>query len=280
MKTLGYYNGSIGELDQMTVPMLDRGCYFGDGVYDVTYSRNYRIYALEEHVDRFFQSAEELKIQPNFTKECLIDLLTRLVKRLDVGNLWVYFQITRGTALRNHAFPKDATPNLWIMLKPAEIRDVYRPMRCITAEDMRFYLCHIKTLNLIPSVLATEASEAAGVDECILHRGDMVTECAHSNISILRGSKLITHPANNLILAGTGRAHLIACAKRHGIAVEETPYTLAELMDADEVLITSASALCMRVLEVDGKAVGGRCPDTVKTLQDDLLRDFLEKTEA
>lgn len=280
MKTLGYYNGSIGELDEMTVPMLDRGCYFGDGVYDVTYARNYRIYALDEHVDRFFQSAKELKIQPNFTKEELSDLLSRLAKKMDVGNLWVYFQITRGTSLRNHAFPADATPNLWIMLKPAEIRDVYQPMRCITAEDTRFYLCHIKTLNLIPSVLATQKSEEAGVDECILHRGDVVTECAHSNISILRDGRLITHPANNLILAGTGRAHLIACAKRHGITVEETAYTLDELMNADEVLITSASALCMRVVEVDGKAVGGRCGDTVKALQDDLLRDFLESTEA
>lgn len=279
MKTLGYYNGAIGELDRMTVPMLDRACYFGDGVYDVTYARNYRIYALEEHVDRFFQSAKELKIQPNFTKGDLTSLLGDLVKKMDVGNLWVYFQLSRGTALRNHAFPKDATPNLWIMLKPAEIRDVYQPMRCITAEDTRFYLCHIKTLNLIPSVLATEASEAAGVDECILHRGDVVTECAHSNVSILKDGKLVTHPANNLILAGTGRAHLIACAKRHGIAVEETPYTLDELMNADEVLITSASALCMRVVEVDGKPVGGKDSNTVKMLQDDLLRDFLESTE-
>lgn len=279
MKTLGYYNGSIGELEQMTVPMLDRGCYFGDGVYDVTYARNYRIYALEEHVTRFFQSAQELKIQPNFTKESLMFLLCELVKKMDDGNLWVYFQITRGTDLRNHAFPKNATPNLWIMLKPAEIRDVYQPMRCITMEDTRFYHCNIKTLNLIPSILATQASEEAGVDECILHRGDTVTECAHSNVSILRDGKLLTHPANNLILAGTGRAHLIACAKRHGIPVEETTYTMEELMNADEILITSASALCMRVVEVDGKAVGGKQKDTVKILQDDLLRDFLENTE-
>ena len=99
MKTLGYYNGAIGELDRMTVPMLDRACYFGDGVYDVTYARNYRIYALEEHVDRFFQSAKELKIQPNFTKEELISLLCDLARKMDTGNLWVYFQLSRGTAL-------------------------------------------------------------------------------------------------------------------------------------------------------------------------------------
>ena len=280
MKTLGYYNGTIDELEHMRVPMLDRACYFGDGVYDVTYSRNYCIYALEEHVDRFLQSAKELKITPCIEKGALCELLCSLVKKMDVGNLWVYFQMTRGTELRNHAFPQNATANLWVMLKPAEIRDVYAPWRCISMEDTRFYHCNIKTLNLIPSVLATQASVEAGVDETILHRGETVTECAHSNISILCDGKLLTHPANNLILAGTGRAHLIACARKFGIEVLEKPYTMEELMQADEVLITSASALCMRVLEVDGKPVGGKDGATVKMLQDDLLRDFLEATNG
>ena len=280
MKTLGYYNGIIDELENVKVPMLDRGCYFGDGVYDVTYSRNYRIYALEEHVDRFLQSAKDLKIQSCIERGELIDLLSSLVKKMDVGNLWVYFQMTRGTDLRNHAFPQNAKANLWVMLKPAEIRDVYTPMRCITMEDTRFYHCNIKTLNLIPSVLATQASVEAGVDEAILHRGEIVTECAHSNISILKDGILYSHPTNNLILAGTGRAHLLACAKKFGIKVVEEPYTMTDLIMADEVLITSASALCMRVLEVDGKHVGGKDGDTIKRLQDALLKDYLEATQA
>lgn len=279
MKTLGYYNGSIGELETMTVPMLDRACYFGDGVYDVTYSRNYNIYALEEHVERVLQSAALLKIKPSVTKEQLCGLLMELVKKLDTGNLWVYVQFSRGTGIRSHAFLEDATSNLWIMLRPAEIRDTYLPMRCITLEDTRFYHCNIKTLNLIPNVLATQATLEAGVDECILHRGNVVTECAHSNVSILKDGKLITHPANEMILAGTGRAHLMATCKAFGIPVLEREYTLAELLDADEVLITSASALCIRVIEVDGKPVGGKAAYTVKQLQDALLKDFIDKTE-
>ena len=279
MKTLGYYNGSIGELDSMTVPMLDRACYFGDGVYDVAYSRNYKIYALEEHVERFLQSAELLRIKPSITKAALCELVKELVKKLDTGNLWIYFQFSRGTGIRSHAFLEDPTSNLWIMLKPAEIRDTYQPMRCITMEDTRFYHCNIKTLNLLPNVLATQATVETGVDECILHRGDVVTECAHSNISILKNGKLITHPADNMILAGTGRAHLIATCKGFGIPVEERKYTLAELLDADEVLITSASALCIRVIEVDGKAVGGKAAYTVQQLQDALWKDFMDKTE-
>ena len=279
MKTLGYYNGEIDELDRIKVPMLDRACYFGDGVYDVTYSRNYHIYALEEHVERFFHSAELLKITPPLSQTELADLLSGLVKKLDCGNLWVYFQLSRGTELRNHAFPKEATANLWIMLKPAEIKDTYKPMRCITLEDTRFYHCNIKTLNLLPNVLATQATVEAGVDECILHRGEVVTECAHSNLSILKNGRLITHPADHLILAGTGRAHLITACKAFDIPVEERPYTLTELKEADEIIITSASALCIRVIELDGAPVGGKAAYTVKQLQDDLLNDFLTKTE-
>lgn len=279
MKTLGYYNGTFDELDRMTVPMLDRACYFGDGIYDVTYSRNYRIYALEEHVDRFFASAALLRITPTISKAELCDLLSSLVKKLDCGNLWVYFQFSRGTAPRSHAFPENTPANLWIMLKPAEIRDTYVPMRCITMEDTRFFHCNIKTLNLIPNVIATQATVEAGVDECILHRGDIVTECAHSNLSILKNGKLITHPANELILAGTGRAHLLATCAAFSIPIDERPFTLTELFDADEILITSASALCIRVSEIDGKRVGGKAAYTVKQLQDALLQDFISKTD-
>ena len=279
MKTLGYYNGRFDELDRMTVPMLDRGCYFGDGVYDVTYCRNYHIYALDEHISRFFQSAEKLAIKLDFDEAYLASLLQELVIKLDSPNQWVYFQVTRGTELRNHAFPTSGTPNLWVMLKPAEIRDTYQPMRCITMEDTRHHHCDVKSLNLLVNVLATQATVEAGVDECILHRGDTVTECAHSNLSILKDGVLLTHPADEYILAGTGRAHLLNACRTLAIPVSQTAYSLTELMQADEILITSASALCMRVIEIDGTPVGGKAAYTVKQLQDLLLADYLQKTE-
>ncbi len=278
MKTLGYYNGTVDELENVRVPMLDRACYFGDGVYDVTYCRNYRIYALEEHVERFFQSASLLNIEIGMSKQELCELLSDLVKRLDDGSLWVYFQVSRGTEFRSHAFPSNVSSNLWIMLKPAEIRDTFQPFRCISMEDTRHHHCNIKTLNLLPNVLATQATVEAGVDECILHRGETVTECAHSNLSILKNGVLITHPADQWILAGTGRAHLLALCRQSGIKVEERTYTMAELKKADEILITSASALCLRVLELDGERIGGGDGKTVKFLQDALLKDFMEKT--
>lgn len=279
MKTLGYYNGEIAALEDLRIPALDRACYFGDGVYDVTYSRNHIIYALEEHIDRFFQSALALSITPNFSKEELKTLLSSLVRKLDDGEQWVYFQISRGTAPRSHAFPADAKPNLLIMLKPQAIRDVYQPMRCILEEDTRFRYCYVKSLNLLPNVLYTQKTVEAGMDECILHRGETVTECAHSNLSILTGGRLITHPADRDILAGTGRAHLIAQCRAFGIPVEERVFTLTELREADEVIITSASALCMRVTELAGSPIGQKDGATLRRLQDALLKDFLEKTE-
>ncbi len=280
MKTLGYYNGTVDELDRMSVPMLDRAGYFGDGVYDVTYTRNHVIYALEEHVDRLFRSAEQIHIHPQIRREELEALLRTLVCRVDDGEQWVYMQFSRGTGYRNHAFPAPQIhPNLWIMLRPVKIKDTYQPLRCITMEDIRSELCNIKSLNLLPSVLATEEAMKHGVDECIFHRGEIVTECAHSNVSILQNGTLVTHPADCHILAGTGRAHLLHFCRELEIPVEERTYTLAELMRADEVLLTSASALCMRIIEVDGVSVGGKAPDTVRRLQDVLLKDFLEKTE-
>ncbi|MBQ1229864.1 MAG: aminotransferase class IV [Clostridia bacterium] len=280
MKTLGYYNGVIDELDRMQVPMLDRACYFGDGVYDVSFSRNHKIYALEEHVSRFFHSADLLRMKPPMEEKELCSLLCDLAKRLDEDSLWVYFQLSRGTGFRSHAFPEQEKPNLWIMMRPMKIKDTYKPMRCITMEDTRFYHCNIKSLNLLPNVLATQATVEAGVEECILHRGETVTECAHSNLSILKDGVLLTHPADEMILAGTGRAHLLQTCRDFGISIREECYTLTDLKEADEIIITSASALCIPVSEVDGVPVGGKASDLLRKLQDHLLNLFLRETEA
>ena len=185
MKTLGYYNGKFGELEDMSIPMNDRVCWFGDGVYDAGPSRNYKIFAMDEHVDRFFNSAGLLDIKMPMSKEELKALLQEMVDKMDTGNLFVYYQATRGTGIRNHAYTKGPA-NLWIMLKPAEISDGKEPIKLITCEDTRFLHCNIKTLNLIPSVVATQKAQDAGCQEAVFYRaGGRVTECAHSNVHII-----------------------------------------------------------------------------------------------
>ena len=280
MKTLGYYNGKYGELEEMSIPMNDRVCWFGDGVYDAGPSRNYKIFAIDEHIDRFFNSAGLLDIEMPVTKEELKELLQEMVNKMDTGDLFVYYQVTRGTGVRNHAYTK-GPGNLWIMLKPAEISDGIEPIKLITVEDTRFLHCNIKTLNLIPSCVATEKAKKAGCQEAVFYRaGGRVTECAHSNVHIIKDGKLVTAPTDNLILPGIARAHLIRMCKKLGIPVSETPYTLKELFEAEEVLVTSSSNLCLHACEIDGKPVGGKNPELLEKIRAALLGEFYEKTAA
>ena len=280
MKTLGYYNGKYGELEEMSIPMNDRVCWFGDGVYDAGPSRNYKIFALDEHIDRFFNSAGLLDIEMPVTKEELKELLQEMVNKMDTGDLFVYYQVTRGTGVRDHAYTK-GPGNLRIMLKPAEISDGIEPIKLITVEDTRFLHCNIKTLNLIPSCVATEKAKKAGCQEAVFYRaGGRVTECAHSNVHIIKDGKLVTAPTDNLILPGIARAHLIRMCKKLGIPVSETPYTLKELFEAEEVLVTSSSNLCLHACEIDGKPVGGKNPELLEKIRAALLGEFYEKTAA
>ena len=278
MKTLGYYNGEIDELANLTIPVLDRAYYFGDGVYDVTFSRNYRVFALEEHLFKLYQGAETVQIHPKISKKELTCLLCSLLRRLQTGENRIYIQFSRGTALRNHAFPEKCSSNLLIMIEPASLRDPYKPMKCITRPDTRFFHCNIKSLNLLPNVLASEAAARSGADECILHRGEIVTECAHSNLLLLKNGRMITHPADEQIYAGTGRAHLLELCRIVGIPAEERAFSLTELKKADEILVTSASVLCAPVIELNGVVVGGRAKETVRALQDALWDRFYNAT--
>lgn len=279
MKTLGYYNGAIDELEKMSVPMLDRACYFGDGVYDATYTHDYRLFTLNEHVDRFYRSANLAGIGVPISKEELKALLNSLVAKMDDGDLFVYWQVTRGTALRDHPYGDLKEGNLWAMIKPAKMKDLTQKISLISVEDTRFQHCNIKTLNLLPNVMAAERARLQGCDEAVFYRDDAVTECAHSNIHILRKGALYTHPADHHILEGVARGRLIAACRRLGVPVYETPFTLGDTFGADEVLVTSAGSLCLSASSLDGVPVGGKAPKLLQKLQESLLREFLTATE-
>lgn len=279
MKNLGYYNGVWDEIEKMSIPMSDRVCFFGDGVYDATYSRNYKIFSLDEHIDRFYNSAKFLEIELPYTKDELKEILNDMVQKMDTGENFVYFQATRGNnAIRNHVFPENAKANIWINIYHKEILDLKKKVQLITMEDTRFLHCNIKTLNLIPAVIASQRAKEAGCFETVFHRNGRVTECAHSNIHIIKNGELITAPTDNLILPGIARKHIISTCKKMNILVREESYFLEQLFDADEVLVSSAGALCLVADEIDGKKVGGKAPDLVEKLQTALLNDFLSQT--
>ncbi len=279
MEDLGYYNGTYDRIERMTVPMNDRACYFGDGIFEVTYTRNHIPYSLEEHMDRLYASAEELGITIAQSKEEFSALLNDLIGKVDAHEQIVYWQVSRGTEMRSHAPKGSLTANIWVTIRPMKLRDTYTPMKVITLEDTRFLHCNMKTLNLIPTVLASQKAVDAGADEAVFHRGERVTECAHSNISILRDGVLQTAPADRMILAGVARGHLLHFARAFGIPVKEEPFTVAEMMQADEIIVTASGTLCRPVGEIDGKAVGGKAPDLLNKLRDAVVKDFMEKTE-
>ena len=279
MKNLGYYNGKFDEIENMSIPMQDRVCFFGDGIYDATYSRNYKIFAVDEHIDRFYHSAQLLGINLSCTKEEMKALLNDMVSKMDTGNNFVYFQATRGIdGVRNHTFTSDIQANIWINIYPKEIVDIHKKVGLITMEDTRFLHCNIKTLNLIPSVIASQRAKEAGCFEAVFHRNGRVTECAHSNVHIMKNGMLFTAPTDNLILPGIARKHIIEACKEMGIVVREEPFYLEQLFDADEVLISSAGALCLAADKIDGISVGGKATEIVSKLQEKLLNDFIEQT--
>ncbi len=276
MENVGYYNGKTGPIEEMMIPMNDRVVYFGDGVYDATYTVNHIIFAPEDHINRFFGSFAKLQIPFAMTKEELLNELQKTVDKVDpTKSMMLYWQTTRGTGMRNHLSPDKSVPaNLLITVRPIPFSAIDRKFKLITVEDTRFYHCDIKSLNLIPSVLAAQKAKEAGCTEAIFHRGDIVTECAHSNVSIIKDGVFITAPLSNLILPGTARKHLLTLAEKVGIPTAERDYTVAELMDADEIIVSSTGTLCNAASEIDGKKVGGRASKVLKALQDAAVADF------
>ncbi|MDY3763405.1 MAG: aminotransferase class IV [Candidatus Ventricola sp.] len=278
MKNIAYYNGKTGPIEEMMVPMNDRACYFGDGVYDATMAVNHVPMHFDDHIDRIYNSARLIDIEIPMPKEEMKQILQGLIDQVEGDSLFVYWQVTRGVGMRNHPYSGAATgPSLWAWVRPNGMRDVYGAYRCITMEDTRFLHCNIKTINLLPAVIANQRAVEAGCDETIFHRGDRVTECSHSNVHILKDGVLHTAPCDNLILPGIARKHILEICGEQGIPVVEAPFTVDELMAADEVFFSSSSAVTCRVREIDGKPVGMRDEATFAKIRDGYQRKIKEE---
>ena len=278
MNNIAYYNGTTGPIEEMMVPMNDRACYFGDGVYDATMAVNHVPMHFDDHIERIYNSARLIDIEIPKPKEEMKQILQGLIDQVEGDSLFVYWQVTRGVGMRNHPYSGAATgPSLWAWVRPNGMRDVYGAYRCITMEDTRFLHCNIKTINLLPAVIANQRAVEAGCDETIFHRGDRVTECSHSNVHILKDGVLHTAPCDNLILPGIARKHILEICGEQGIPVVEAPFTVDELMAADEVFFSSSSAVTCRVREIDGKPVGMRDEATFAKIRDGYQRKIKEE---
>lgn len=278
MQNLGYYNGEIKPLDELKIPVTDRAIYFGDGVYEVVYCLNQKPFALEDHVERFYDSCKLLKIDFDMDKEALKNLIKKLIIQQGGKYQSVYWQTSRGSSIREHIFPKNATPNLLIMITENKLKNMNKTrFNLILEEDTRFFHCNIKTLNLIPSVMASEKAKQNNCDEAVLHRGELITECAHSNVAILKDGVFKTAPRSNLILPGITRAHIIKFCKELKIPVVEQYFNVSELKDADEIIVSASGCLCMGVDSIDGKKVGGKAPKLLKTIQNAYEKEVIKQ---
>ena len=199
--------------------------------------------------------------------------------RVDGDEKFVYFHASRGSALRSHTFNGDMG-NICIMITPYKTGNIYEKVDTVTFEDKRYSYCNLKTLNLLPSVLAARFADEKDAEEAIFVRNGIVTEGSHCNVSIIKGKVLITHPANDRILPGVARSKLISSALEQGIAVVEREYDLSEMMSADEIIITSSSKIARGIKTVNGVTVGGRSPELLKRLQDDLFNDYILATSV
>ena len=290
MENLGYYDGKYDLIENMKIPMSDRVCWFGDGVYDATATRNGVIYCLDDHIDRFFSSASLVEIEIPYTKDELKSLLRELLMKVDTsetnGEAFLYWQITRGANVpRNHIFPTNTRANLWVTVTPRKLADIYRRDKLISYEDKRFFMCNIKTLCLLPSVLASEAAKRAGAEECVMYRKEAdgiknrVTEGAHTNVHCIKGGILYTAPLDELVLPGIARKNIIRVCNQLDIPVKEIPFSLEFLMDADEVMLSSSSNFCIVATHIDNIPVGGKASALLKRIQDALVEDYLKQTD-
>lgn len=272
MQNLGYYNGVFAPMEELTIPALDRAVYFGDGVYEYLYCKNGKPFGMREHIRRLFSSMELMKITPPMSasdiEEVIYDGLSR-VEGNEKNESGVYFQVSRGTYPRKHSFPPaDIKANFLMFITPTGLKDISKPFKMCTMEDIRWAYCNIKSLNLITNALAAQYAVDNDCNETIFHRNGVVTENATSNLFIWKNNVLKTAPLSNLLLAGVTREHMIELAKGLGLDVVEEAFTLEDMFAADEIIVASTTTHGASIGEIDGKKVGGKAPELVKKLQE------------
>ena len=270
MEGYAYYNGKIGRCDDISIPLTDRLIYFGDGVYDVILGHSGRMFLPDDHIDRLVKSMARLNIIHNLSKKELISLIYKLINISGYKSYLIYISCSRGADERRHSYLDCTSVNLLIT-----IREFYPQfsgaLNLITMDDSRYDYCNIKTVNLIPSVIAATKAEMQGCDEAIFIKDGIITECAHSNIFILKDNNLITHPESSCILSGITRKYLIKIAAECGISIVERGFTQEELFDADEVIVTSTTKFVKEALTINGICVGGKNPGLLSTLKNHLF---------
>ncbi|OCT12141.1 D-amino-acid transaminase [Paenibacillus pectinilyticus] len=274
-----FYKNEFVHKNDIHISPDDRGYYFGDGIYEVFRVYQGELYEASAHMQRLERTASEVRIQLPYTSDEIIVILNKLIQQNELIEGTVYLQITRGEAPRAHPFPIQAKPILLAYCSEVKrpLATIQNGIKAITEPDIRWLRCDLKTLNLLPNVLAKQAALDAGVQEVVLHRDGTVTECSASNIMIIKDAILYTHPANHLILHGITRAVVLRLAHALGIPVKDVAFTTEQLLQADEAFITGTTVEITPLIQIDGQAIGSGTPGPLTAkLQTEFERTFLK----
>lgn len=265
---IGYFNGNFVSLDEKVIPIDERGHQFGDGVYEVIRIYNGKPFMVKEHLQRLQKSAKEIRLSIP-SESFFQDLILKGIEKSHLQEAYIYLQITRGIAPRNHLFPNVSASISMTVRKAKRISNELREKGAgaIFHADERWANCYIKSLNLLPNILAKQTAHDKGCFEAILVKDGYVTEGSSSNVFIVKDKSLYTTPLSKQILAGITRMAVEKAAKLLNIPFVEKKFTPEELLAADEVFITSTTTEILPITSVDGKIIHKGVPgETTKTL--------------
>ena len=257
--TFAFFNDGFFPIEEIKISPFDRGFLFGDAVYEVIPVYKKKLFLIDEHLSRLVRSLEETKIPKPQKWDQLKEIFTELIYLNQFSNQSIYLQISRGAEIkRSHIPSKKLEPTLFITsssLPPNPYRKNKdrRGIKASLLEDKRWKRCDIKSVNLLPNVLALNKAHSSGFEDVIFYEGDEVTEGASSNIFLLFGKEVISPPQSNKILSGITRNYIISLLERLGLNFTEKIVKIDDLFEADEVWLTSSTREVQPVSEIDGK---------------------------
>jgi len=275
-----FLNGKLVPLEQANVSVLDRGFIFGDGVYELVPVYSRVPFRLDEHLTRLERSLGEAKIRNPYSRAQWRSHLYQLVDAQAFDDQGVYFQVTRGVAKRDHAFPKSLEPTVFMMsnplLSPPQAQ-VEKGGAAVSATDNRWLRCDIKSISLLGNCLLRQMSAEAGAVETILFRDGKLTEASASNVFIVKRGVIHSPPKSNLILPGITYDVVSELAHANNLPIEFREVSEAEVRAADEIWVTSSSKEVLAIVELDGKRVGDGRPGPLFRRMHQLYQEFKQK---
>ncbi|HUE45177.1 MAG TPA: D-amino-acid transaminase [Aestuariivirgaceae bacterium] len=261
-----HLNGQFLPEAEARVSVFDRGYLFADGVYEVTAVIDGKLIDFEPHMDRLARSLGELDMAWPVTRERLREVHEELLERNGLREGRVYMQVTRGVSERDFGYPKDTESTLLAFTQAANVvadPKAEKGVKAISIPDIRWKRRDIKSIALLAQCMGKQKAAEAGAYEGWMHEDGYITEGTASTSYIVAGGRIVTRPLSNAVLPGVTRLAILRLAAECNLDLEERPFTLEEAYAADEAFLTSASAIVLPIIDIDGRAIGSGKPGAI-----------------